>query len=368
MQDYYAQQNEGLNEHLATTLEACLDVPRIGTMIETFAKSIRFTRFRPARHVDEIQSAMVAVSDFLEGGDIESCEQSIRSSHAQGEEMAELIHDIRNAEFFDALVRATVAVVAERYPSADEAGVSDMTGSRVLDLSIDAVYRADPSSPLDVLKNVSMTFCAIPGLNQAETENDLATSHWAQDSGCLSIKPDGVFARFLQLAGVSSQTWIATVQEMTGEKVDAEPEPGAPTWHADRAAMWRDFVDLPPICDGPIADVYRIVEAVETAGRGFTPCIAFRADADRMIKRDWSRPLTVSGGILGLHDFINGTGDPIRFERKVTLFLERGCFEVAETMKNPITEAHGFGSEWFRSRVADADPVDDDVPGSSYAA
>ena len=91
MQDYYAQENEALNEHLATTLEACLDVPRIGAMIETFAKSIRFTRFRPARHADEIQSAMVAVSDFLEGGDIESCEQSIRSSQAQGEEMAELI-------------------------------------------------------------------------------------------------------------------------------------------------------------------------------------------------------------------------------------------------------------------------------------
>jgi hypothetical protein len=368
MQDYYAQENELLNEQLATTLEACLDVPRIGAMIETFAKSLRFTRFRPARHADELQAAMEAMSDFLEEGDVDSCEQSIRSSHVQGEEMAELIHDVRQADFFDALVRATAAVVTERYPAADETGVSDMTASRVLDLSIDAVYRTDQSMPLDVLNNVTMTFCAIPGLDEARTETDLATSHWAQDSGCRTIKPDRVFARFLQLAGVSSQTWIATVQEMTGVKVDADPEAGAPHWHSERAAMWRDFVDLPPICDGPIADVYRIVEAVETAGRGFTPCIAFRADAGRMIRRDWSRSMTVSGGLLGLHDFINGTGDPIRFERKVTLSLDRGCFEVAETMKNPITEAHGFGEEWFRSRIADSDHFYDTSAAASFAA
>lgn len=368
MQDYYARENDLLNEQLAATLGACLDTPKISGMIEAFAKSMRFTRFRPARHRDEVQAAMEAMSDFLQAGDLEGCEESIRSSDVQGEEMAELIHDIRQAEFFDALVRATTAVVTERYPDADEAGVTDMTASSVLDLSIDAVYRTDQSTPLDVLENVPMTFCAIPGLDEAREERDLATSHWAQDSGCRTIKPDKVFARFLQLAGVSAQNWIATVYELTNERVDAEPHAGAPAWHAERAAMWRDFVDLPPICDGPVADVYRIVEAVETAAGGFTPCIAFKADAGRMIRRDWSRSMTVSGGVLGLHDFINGTGDPIRFDRKVTLPLGRACFLVAETMKNPITEAHGFGEEWFRSRVADSDPMDDLPHGASFAA
>jgi hypothetical protein len=368
MPDHYAQESETLHAHLATTLEACLDAPRIGVMVEAFAKSLRFTRFLPARHPEEVQDAMEAMSDFLQGGDLDGFNQSIRSSMAQGEELAELVRDIKQADFFDALVRATSAVVIEKFPQADEMAVSDAAASKLLDLSIDAVYRTDPSTAVDVLNDVPMTFCAIPGLDEAQTIHDLATSHWAQDSGCLTIKPDKVFARFLQLAGIPAASWIATVHELTGEKVDDDPQPGAPHWHAERTSMWRDFVDLPPVCDGQIADVYRIVEAVDVAASGFTPCIAFRADAGRMIRRDWSRSMSISGGILGLHDFINGSGDPIRFERKITLSLGRGCYEVAETVKNPITEAYGFGEAAFRSRVADCDPLVAASTSTAYAA
>lgn len=368
MRKDYDQDEEILKEQLATTLEACFAVPRIEKMIEAFAKSLGFTRFRPARHPDELQSAMESMSDFLQGGDVEACEQAIRSSLVQGEEMADLVHEIRQADFFDALLRASAAVVSEKFPDIDQSTVADITASRLLDLSIDAVFRTDASVPFDVFNKVGMTFCAIPGLDEASTVRELATSHWGHDSGCLTIKPDKVFARFLQLAGIPSQSWIATVQELTGERVDADPPPGAPHWHAERAAMWKDFVDLPPVCDGPVADIYRIVEAVDVAASGFTPCVAFRADAGRMIRRDWSRSMTVSGGILGLHDFINGSGDPIRFERKITLSLERGCFEVAETVKNPITEAYGFGEAAFKSRVVDSDPIAATTQGASFNA
>ena len=58
-----------------------------------------------------------------------------------------------------------------------------------------------------------------------------------------------------------------------------------------------------------------------------------------------------------LHDFVNGSGDPLRFEQKAVFRASHSDMMVGEARPCDFEEVHGFVRQSFRSRVTDEEPA-----------
>lgn len=339
-------------DEIGEVIEACLSEPKITAMMRRFAKSMKFVQYRPAKAAHEIEAAEGAMTKFLITGSEKFAGDHVDAMLPQVEEFADLVHQIRGSQFYEALVHATAAQVGDKFPGELRERVFYVTSERLLDKCIGAVYAADNSRPTDILKQCQFTFCYIPGLDDATTLEETMTSHWTDESGCLTIKPDKVFASFLQMAGITKADWLAGVEDNYAVRLDEEVKDGT-DWVMERSRAWSAFEDLPTTTP-PVTDVASIVEAVDNTPMGFTPCIAFTADALKMLKRDWDQSLSVKGGVLGLTDFVNGSGDPIRFNGTAVVSGKREDCVLSVNMPNSLVEGFGIPAAAFKSVVKDA--------------
>jgi hypothetical protein len=341
---------------LASVIDACLSTGRMNDMIRRFSDSLGFRQYKPASALHEMAIAEAAVTKFLVTGSEFFAAAHIEDTLDKAEELADLTAQIRSADFYDALVKATSAVVREKFPHVQPTRLENLTSERVLDTTIDTVHAEDTSKPSDALRGVKFVFCYVPGVDAAESLEETMTSHWSDESSSLTIRPDAVFARFLKLAGISREQWLEAVEDVCGVDLREDPPHGAPAWMWERAEAWRKFN---PPHDGqkPVTDVRTLVEAVDNVPSGFTPSIAFSADAQALMNRDWNRPLTVTGGVIGLSDLINGSGDPIRFDGSVTVAGDREDIVLSANLPNPLEKAYGIHASAFQSQLKDRDEV-----------
>lgn len=339
--------------NLAAVIEACLSTERMSEMLERFSQSLAFRRYAKASSLHEAEIVELAVTKFLLTGSQYLVADHIEESLNKVEELEELVNDIRTSDFFDALVKATCAIVRDRFPHTSPDHLEIIAAERLLDRAVQTAHEIDPSRPIDALKGSTFVFCYVPGLDAAETLEETMTTYWSDESSSLTIRPDIVFARFLKLAGVSRDQWLAAVEETCGVDLLEDPPAGAPGWMWERADAWRKF--NPPSEAGrkPITAVNNLVEAVDNIPGGFTPSIAFAADAYSIVTRDWSKPLSVKGGVVGLSDLINGSGDPIRFEGTAVVSGEREDFVLSSNMPNPLEKAYGLHPSAFASNLVD---------------
>lgn len=340
-------------EDIAAIVDACLATGRMREMIERFSASLSFRRYSKAVAVHETEIVEAAVTKFLLTGSEFLVADHIEESLNKVEELEDLVTDIRTADFFEALVKATAATVRDRFPHTSPEHLEVIVEDRVLDRAVQIVHEIDPSRPIDAVKGSSFVFCYVPGLDAAETLEETMTSYWSDESSSLTIRPDMVFARFLKLTGVSRDQWLDAVEDICGVDLRDDPPAGAPAWMWERAEAWRKF--NPPNDAGrkPITEVGSLVDAVDNIPGGFTPSIAFKADAYGFITRDWNKPLSIKGGVVGLSDLINGSGDPIRFEGTAVVSGEREDCVLSSNMPNPPEKAYGLHPSAFSSRLID---------------
>lgn len=339
--------------NLAAIIDACLVTGRMSDMIERFVKTLAFRRYSKAVSVYETEVVEGAVTKFLLTGSEYFVSEHVEESLDKVEELEDLVNDVRTSDFFDALVKATAATVREGFPAATSEQVEVISSDRVLERAVQVAHDLDPSTPLDAVKGTSLVFCYVPGLDAASTLEETMTSYWSDESSSLTIRPDMVFARFLKLAGVSKEQWLTTVEEVCGVDLREDPPQGSAAWMWERAEAWRRFNPPDEAGRKPITRISDIVEAVDNVPGGFTPSIAFMADAHAIVTRDWNKPLSVKGGVIGLSDLINGSGDPIRFEGTAILSGEREDFVLSANMPNPLEKAYGLHPSAFSSQILD---------------
>jgi hypothetical protein len=349
--------SQGRETELAAVIDACLSTSRMDEMIRKFSGSLGFRQYKPASTIHEREVAEAAVTKFLVTGSEFYAADHIESTFDKTEELADLANQIRGADFYDALVKATSAVVKEKYPHVTPHHLEDLVAERVLRQTIALVLASDCSKPSDMLKGVKFVFCYLPGVDMAETLEETMTSHWSDESSCLTIRPDHVFARFLKLAGASKDQWLDAVEEVYGVDLREDPPHGGQPWMWERAEAWKKFNPPHEAGQTPITDIRVLVEAVDNVPSGFTPSIAFSTDAHDFITRDWSKPLTVTGGVIGLSDLVNGSGDPVRFEGAVTVSGEREDFVLSANLPNPLEQAYGIHPTAFTSEIKDGNEV-----------
>ena len=335
----------------AALISACLETEKVTSMLDKFAASLEFRRYRKASTRHDLDVAEGAVTKFLMTGSDLFVTAHIESEMDLAEGLSELASVIEGSEFYRALAAATAETVHEAFPDHPAGQIKSLAGDEISRRAIEMARRLDPSRPTDVLREAEFVFCYAPGLDDAETLEETMTSHWGEESSVATIKPDHVFARFLQLAGVTKDQWIEAVRTEYGIDLLQPADQQSPAWIAERAAAWAVFA-APLFPDQrPVASLSEIMEAVDNIPGGFTPSVAFLASADQMISRDWTRPLAVRGGVLGLSDLIRGTGDPVRFEGVSVVTGAREDIVLSTNMPNPLEKIYGMHASAFRSRV-----------------
>ena len=337
--------------------------PEARASIDRIVAKVGFRRYRQINASWAFEAAAQAVNAFFTDGSTLSPERVVEQSIDHASAHADLMDDIRRSRAFSSLRDAAAAAVSARFPKIPRIDIVARVSSFLAEEIGEAIDAADLSVPMDAIGGTDIIVCYLPGLREGASLEDTMTSHWTSESSSLTVKPDEAFMHFLTLANVSVPQWLDEVEKATGERVDQAPSK-APRWKAERAAAWSGAAAETDSTRPAAVKPWRLVEAVDACYLGFSPLIAFNADAGSLCSRDWNNGLGIKGGVLGLHDFVNGSGDPLRFEHKVVVQAKPGNMIVGEARPFDFNEVHGFVRHSFRSRLTEECPAPDPCPPS----
>lgn len=318
-------------------------------MIDRAVTKAGFRRYSPTVANLSPAAAAAAAEAFFASGSLRAAERQAEASLGHADELAEIAGDLLYSRTISSLAVAVREAVLDRFPTASPEDVAGRVAAAMSDEVYESISAADRSRPIDAFEGSEVVACYVPGLAEAGLAGTM-TDFWTDESSSLTVKPDAAFMRFLELANVSVDGWIEAVRKGTGQRID---EGGPEAWQEERARAWRNAECRHDESRGPLAKPSRLVQAVDACYLGFTPMIAFNGNVRHLCSRDWSLPLSLKGGILGLHDFLNGSGDPVRFEQKATLEARPGDMMLGEGRSCDFGEVHGFVRSSFRSRVSD---------------
>lgn len=295
-----------------------------------------------------------------------TCELSLFTQHIRdtvdtitGDKLDMALGTAVSHRIFEPTLSRVVETISADYPHIP---IPDLTAAAHKVLAQECVLAAiqlDQTVPLDSLEGKEAILAYIPGLEKSAEMEGTMTDFWSEAnySTSLSIKPDAVFRTFLTLANIGSSEWIDAVETVHGIRLDEEPDEFADDWERERYAAWCDFFVEAESDAEPIAGSETLILAVDACAFGFTPMVAFKMPASAVVGSAWDQPLTVQGGVFGLHDFKNGHGDPIRFEGKIAIEPKPFEIQVATLMENDLMSVHGFTAKSFDSIVEEATPV-----------
>ena len=334
---------------------AAIRSPEAEAAIDRIVAKAGFRRYRAGGPGWSREATLAAVSAFFSSGSSARAEAVLDAGIDHATEIAELLDDIRHSGAFDTLVEAVSEAVHRRFPRQNPSEIRSRTAALLASEIADAVHAADRSEPLDAARGTDVIVCYVPGLSQAARLEDTMTSCWTGESSSLTVKPDKAMMRFLALANVSVSQWLDAVEAVHGERPDVSE--GGPNWTKERAEAWSAAEAAHDPSLPPLVKPKRLVEAVDSCWLGFTPMVAFSADAGLLCSRDWSRSIGVKGGVLGLHDFVNGSGDPLRFEQKAVFSASPSDMMVGEARDCDFEQVHGFVRQSFRGRLTDEEPL-----------
>jgi hypothetical protein len=221
-----------------------------------------------------------------------------------------------------------------------------VVGRTTLHHLVNEVRRADSSNPLDIAVGKDVTICFIPGSSRVQNYWDTATRSWLERSDSISIFPDRTFLDFLGVVGVAKADWLAAVERNTTMSAAARMRGHLP----ERSAAWEAVPDWETSGSLDIEDD-DLVAAVDACPFGFTPMIAFTMGAEEVFAMDFTETLEVTGGIVGLHDFTTGSGDPLRFEGTLRVSPGVGDMHLADDQPLGLIATHGFLNSAFVSTV-----------------
>ena len=331
---------------LADATVRTLRQPAVAEEVAYFVRSFAFRRFHPDNTLDKRVVLHEAVRSYLAGCGTEAVEEMIADAYDQDSARLELGVLVNDCDFLGAAsVKAYDSILSEA-PELCVNGAREVIGRTTLEYLVDEVVAADRSAPLDIAAGKQVTVCFIPGSSEVDDYQDIATTSWLGRSDSLSIFPDKTFLDFLSVVGLTKADWLAGVERNT--TLSGATRMG--DLLADRLAAWNGIEDWDAsgFLDVEVDD---IVAAVDACPYGFTPMIAFQMDAEDIFAMDFSESLEVTGGIVGLHDFTNGSGDPVRFEGTLKLSPRAGDMHLADDQPLGLIATHGFLSTAFQSKV-----------------
>jgi hypothetical protein len=329
----------------AVTLSALRD-SELTIKVREFVANLNYRRFVADDTLDKRVALHDAVRVYLESGDRIAAQAAITESFDMYGIKQELMDDVSRTAMFMEITETIAERVSSGRPDLVADDMVEVIGRTTLGHIADEIVSADRSNPLDIAVGKQVTVCYIPGSSEAANYWDIATTSWLPKSDSLSIYPDRTFLDFLSVVGLNKSEWMAAVDR----NVTSGALGRMNHLHAERIAAWARVEDWAQ--NGSLeVDVDDVVAAVDACPYGFTPMIAFTMDADEVFSMDFTDTLEVTGGIVGLHDFTNGSGDPIRFEGTLKLSPSVRDMHLADDQPLGLIATHGFLSSSFQSTV-----------------
>lgn len=321
----------------------------VQTSIENMCAKIRFREYSFRDQNIDIDAVSDAIEVFLETENVKACERYLAKHLDTSEALHDLLRDVMHMNDYSPLIETLSRRAVKRFPETKKI-LPNVASEIVMSTIINIVRARDPSSPLDALKGVNVTLAYIPGFDRMKSGRIPAVQYFSEEKDATTIAPDRSFRDFMAMAGMSKDQWLKIVLEKSGIQLD-KPNTAK---HVDNvvAREWKRAEWTPK--GKSIVSPEQLFDAIDNCAHGFSPFLAISIDAYRFIKRDWSKPMTVTGGVLGLHDFDNGTGDPLRFEGSRTLTTRPCHFIQPEIQKFGLSFSHGFTENTFKGRMKDA--------------
>jgi hypothetical protein len=336
-------------DKFAAAVHAALQSSRLRDQVALLCEQARFREYTPVRTDWGVAGVEETIHQFLKHGDTAKAEKNLTTNIDTSDALHDLTRSITATAIYDEIVRFASAEVKVECPDVPDSQVENRIAGAVLDLTIDEIRRIDPSKPFDALRGSQLNLVYVPSHDNRKQVTTSRTSWWGASSDATSIKPDQAFVEFMKLANVSKQSWLAGLKQAGFDiELDGDLSEGE---RAERRKAWAD-VDWTVSCE-PVTDVSKIVHAVDLCPYGFTPFVAFSMDAFKIVNRKWSQAMAVTGGVLGLHDFAFGSGNPIRFEGNLILPAKTGNVVLHDRLKHNLSKVHGFTAQAFKSKFKD---------------
>ncbi len=341
-----AQQREAL----AVVVNAVLKSGDLAEKIATICEQSRFRQYAPARTSWDVEGVEETVHQFLKHGDPTKAEKRLINTADTSEALHDLTRSVAATPIYQEIVTLTCDQIRARRPDFANEHLENRVAGAILDHAIDAIRRDDPSRPFDTLRGNQLNLIYVPSHDNRRQVSATRTSWWGSASDATTIKPDEAFVSFMKLANISKEAWLAALAQ-EGFDIDEVGELGDGET-SERQAAWAKVNWT--VSGEPLIDPAKAVHAVDLCPYGFTPFVAFAMDAYKVVNRKWSHAMTVSGGILGLHDFVYGSGNPIRFEGQCNIPARAANVFLHDRLKHNLSRVHGFTSQAFRSKVKDS--------------
>lgn len=342
---------------LEGSVHAALEQDNIRTTIGRISKDLGFRKYYETNNTHDDRVISEAISTFFPDHEIDKVSGYL-AEHAQNHfNDSDITAAIKNHRCFPMILDAVVDRLKERFSGIPTLTITKCTSEIIVDDTIKAAILLDKSKPFDVLQNKDVTLAYIPGLQVAADMESTMTDFWQEAvySTSLSIKPDNALANFLKLANMSVNGWLEAVEAVHGVRLD-ETDEFADDWEQDRAKAWQQFNVVVDASAELLVDATDLIHAVDSCVFGFSPMVIFKAPATDVLSLSWEQPLLITGGILGLHDFKNGHGDPICFDGSITIHPATTEIKVADLMENDLMSVHGLFASSFFSSVEELGP------------
>lgn len=341
---------------LGSDISICLSSPSVQEIIAEVSKKYCVPAFQNNKGEFNTSLANQVATVFFKTADKDLALSSIKPVDASEEVLAEWKAEIKNLRAFHLVKDAIVDMMRELHAQECFDRIDRTVSEAILNSTIEAGKQHDVSKPLDAIKGIQ-TICAYVPLSHEKSDPvDVFTTFWSDRNNSTTIKPDREFLEFLRIANISTNEWKDAVLEIHDIDLEGNLDDDAFTFEIERVQAWRkahqDADDTKPA----LVDVEELVYAIDNCPFGFTPLVSFSMPIEELVHRDWNEPIKLTGGILGLHDFINGSGDPLRFEGEVQISPTIANMMVAGARENDIASVHGFVEQSFKSQIEDISP------------
>jgi hypothetical protein len=345
------------DETIARMAEAALG--DLEPAVRDFVRGFGHRRFAPDASQASREAAEAAVREYLATGDRAAAAAVLEAARDPLDQWTEIARAIKGSDFMAWLA----AEVETRMPEAmaDRARMREMVDRTCLLAVAERVQRADASVPFDMVEDQTVILCHVPGSAGVHDFEAMSTTHWSDRSDPLTIRPDERFIGFLKLLGVSKGDW----QEAVAGGVTLARLSSTAHILPERNKAWDALAEWET--DGRrAADPAELAAAVSACPSGFTPMIAFSIDAAAALSLAFDETIEVTGGVVCLHDFKNGTGDVMRFETTVSFKPEFGEIMIVPDDPLGFVAIHGLVERSFASRVEIVAPVPDAAPARTF--
>lgn len=297
-------------------------------------------------------ASLASLNAFIGDGDYDTAyHYADIFSHKKIIKTDDLVDFIMNNNVFDKICKSIFNIVINGFHKNDYKEIYQLVFCEVY---YDVFYKFkkfDNTDALDLLNEQTILVSYIPLLSEKKDLNSCLINFSGETCEVETIIPDENFESFLKLINLNSDDYIKAVKKYRNIDLLSKKDVGI-----EKAKLWNNifyYSDNDCLFD----DMNLLLDSIDCCSHGFIPMLAFNVNARWFIERDWNKFITLSNGVIGLHNPINGSGSPLQFKKTLTIFPKLKDIVVSEGNETDFNVVYGFDNNHF-----DVDKMIENLP------